>query len=175
MFRQRLFLALTDDLASQLALAVTAAHLEIPLIAVRVFAGGSGGDVFAQLGPRTPCLACFTAHLRHTGAAREPLRGRDLPVGAGDRVDDFAADVALALLGRSPELRRRIFAPYRRFGTPYAWEISSEVAAAPIFVRRDPACPICGTGRPVSTRAQMRDRSGRVFGRRLHPIPPSGA
>jgi molybdopterin/thiamine biosynthesis adenylyltransferase len=168
-FRQRLFLALTDDLGAQLALAVTAARLEIPLIAVRVFAGGVGGDVFAQLDARTPCLACFTAHLRRTDGPREPFRGRDLPVGAGDRIDDFAADVALALLGRSREIRTRIFAPYRRFGIPYAWEVSADLdgGVAPIFIRRDPECPICGTRRRPPTQERIHGRAGRIFGRRL--------
>jgi hypothetical protein len=147
-FGQKLILAVTDSLAAQLGLAVTAAKLATPVIAVRVIADG-GGDVFAQLDvERFGCLACFTAHLRRSGGPEEPLRGRDLPVGAGDAVDAFASDVAVALLGHSPELRRRLFSPHRRLGVPTAWEVREGLddGAAPIFFTRDPACPICGSG-----------------------------
>lgn len=146
LYGQRLILALTDNLQAQVALAVTAAKLEIPLIAVRVFAAG-GGDVFAQLDvDRDPCLACFTAHLRRAGRPTEPLRGRDLPVGAGDSVDAFAGNVAAALLGLSEQARRRVFSPHRRLGTPCAWEVRDGLdgGAAPIFFAPDPGCPICG-------------------------------
>ena len=34
-----------------------------------------------------PCFACFTSFIRRTDRPAEPLRVRDLPVGAGDRVD----------------------------------------------------------------------------------------
>lgn len=144
-FEQQIFLALTDSVASQMAAAATAARLEIPLVAARVFAGG-GGDVFAQLDVDSdPCLACFTAHLRRTDSPSEPMRGRDLPVGAGDRVDDFVADVVEALLGTSLELRRAVFSPHPRFGVPCSWEVPpNHDAVMPVFFERDLRCPICG-------------------------------
>jgi ThiF family protein len=147
-YRQRLILALTDSMEAQLALAVTAAKLEIPFLAVRVFEDG-GGDVFVQLDTaRDPCYPCFTGYMRRTGGRVEPLRGRDLPVGAGDRVDAFAAEVAAAVLGLSADARRRVFAPHPRFGFPSAWEVAAtgeHAAETPIFFQRVPDCPVCGS------------------------------
>jgi hypothetical protein len=164
-YRQRLVLGLTDSLDAQLALALTAARLEIPFVAARVFASG-GGDAVAQLDvDRDSCFACFTTFLRRSERPREPLRGRDLPVGAGDRVDDFVADVAAGILGLSLAARRRAFAPHRRFGMPSAWEISPDQPPVPIFFARDRDCPVCGDqarrargGRQLLTHVRPRAR-----------------
>ena len=144
-YRQALFLALTDHHNSQLQVGIAGARLDTPVIAARVYASG-GGDVVAQIDvDRDPCVACFTAFQRRTNAARVPLRGRDLPAGAGEAVDDAAAAVAMAILGDDAS-RRRMFAPVPGRGIPTAWEIPAERGAEPIpiYFPRDLQCPICG-------------------------------
>jgi molybdopterin/thiamine biosynthesis adenylyltransferase len=171
-YHQSVILGLTDNLESQVAIALTAARLEIPFVASRVFVAG-GGDVFVQLDvDRGPCFGCFTAFIRRADRPAEPLRGRDLPVGAGDRVDDFTAEATAGVLGLSAEARRRVFAPHRRFGMPSAWEISPDSETLPIFFQRDTGCPICGdeARRQRRAPAALGSTSRRRRTGRRHPV-----
>jgi len=145
-YGQDLILSLTDDPLTQRAVAVTAANLEIPFIAAGVSADG-GGEVFAQLDvDRDTCFGCFTNH-RHLAGARGALRGRDLRPGAGQQVDQWVAEVALAILEPGSSRAASVFAPSSRVGIRTAWEIPpvGRGGPRPIAVRRNPACPVCGT------------------------------